>query len=326
MRNHARRWPLNKTPLQDPPQGVIAHEHTYNQILDPPSLGSNPGMPTHAALSYWDINRKLEKLEQNYGRDQKRKPAEIQSSSIGNRGVAAISYASERLKEYADEMEAVYETEIKAGRFADTPDLWAAVYAQKILPSVSAKINGLVGNLAFRMWRTGGGGPGEQEAVEKAQRELSRLRTGLECKLASACSHAEDHNGFNLSPLPQEEVEKKRASDVVKVMKEIADVGIRMDSDDDYGRLKAEYPTFILFKECDKDPELKSLFLGIKGHHQKKALRFAKQVAASHHGVKLNTIEKAWDRYNPNKKPRHRVGTAPASAKGATRARSESHG
>jgi hypothetical protein len=79
-----------------------------------------------------------------------------------------------------EEIETVYETEIEAGRFADTPDLWAAIYTQKILPSASAKIGSLMGNLAHKLQLTGGGGPGEQASVEEAQRELSRLRARIE--------------------------------------------------------------------------------------------------------------------------------------------------
>ena len=114
-------------------------------------------------------------------------------------------------------------------------------------------------------------------------------------------------DGGGLPPLPQEEVDRKRASDITRVLREIDTVRGRMDDEGTYNELKAENPKFILFKECDKDPELKSLLLGIKGHHQKKAMRFAKQIAASHNGVRLNTIEKAWDRHNPNRRPRQRA-------------------
>lgn len=147
--------------------------------------------PAHPALSYWDINRKLQKLERNYQRDQEKKPAEIESSSIGSPRAAAIGYMVERLKQYVLEIENAYEAEIEAGRVADTAGLWAAVYSQKVLPSVQAKINSLMGNLAFRLMRTGGGGAGEKATIEEAQREFSRLKAGLERKLASACEHAE---------------------------------------------------------------------------------------------------------------------------------------
>jgi len=113
------------------------------------------------------------------------------------------------------------------------------------------------------------------------------------------------------SPVPvkdavtaSEERGRKRAADVVRVTQEISGIRSRMNCDEDYDRLKAEYPDFILFRICDLDPGLKLLFLGIKWHHQRKALRFAKQVAAEYNEIKLNTIEKAWDLYNPNKQTR----------------------
>ena len=101
-----------------------------------------------------------------------------------------------------------------------------------------------------------------------------------------------------------EEIGKKRAADVVRAQEEIAQVRNQMDRDDDYYRLKSDHPSFMLFSVCDRDQELKELLLGIKGHHQRKALRFAKQVAAAYNDIKLNTIEKAWDLYNPDKKTR----------------------
>ena len=104
--------------------------------------------------------------------------------------------------------------------------------------------------------------------------------------------------------ISSESVGRKRAADIVRVTEEIATVRPQMDTDDDYDRLRARYPDSILFRVCERDPELKQLLLGIKSHHQKRALRFAKQVAAAHNGIKLNTIEKAWDLYNPNKNSR----------------------
>ena len=80
------------------------------------------------------------------------------------------------LEQHVEEMKAVYGKEIESGWFLDTPDLWAAVYAVKILPSVAPKIGSLLWNLAHKLWLTGAGGPGEQMAVEEAQRRLSRLR------------------------------------------------------------------------------------------------------------------------------------------------------
>jgi hypothetical protein len=142
------------------------------------SLNKTPNRPVHPILNDWSINQKLEKLEQDYRADQEKGP------------VVAISYRVERLRQYADEIKGAYEAEITAGRAADTPGLWVEIYKQ-ILASLTPKINSLVGNLALKLWRTGGGEPGEQATVEEGQRELSRLRADLERKLANACECAE---------------------------------------------------------------------------------------------------------------------------------------
>jgi hypothetical protein len=135
-----------------------------------------PALPafTHPALNDWAITREIDKLEQSYGSDQRHKP------SAG------------RLKQYAEAVEAVFYREIRCGRFANTPDLWAAVYSQKILPSVCAKINALLGNEAMRLFRIGGGKSWEQATFEKAQRECSRIRAGLEGKLNQAIASAKE--------------------------------------------------------------------------------------------------------------------------------------
>jgi hypothetical protein len=192
---------MKKAKRRGQPQDVVVHELadakscSHNQVVETAKPSKAPEPPTHPALSFWDINRKLKKLEESYRRDQEEKPAEIESSSVGNPQVAAIFWRVKRLKQYVEEIEAVYETEIDAGRFADTPGLWAGVYAAKILPSVSAKINSLTFKLGHKLWLTGGGGPGEQASVEEAQRELSRLRARLECELATAASQAEEATG-----------------------------------------------------------------------------------------------------------------------------------
>lgn len=135
--------------------------------------------------------------------------------------------------------------------------------------------------------------------IEIEAKECEHIDRIAKSRLATRAKETGD-----LGNLSDEDVGKKRAADIVRAQREIAEVRGQMDSDDDYDRLKAKYPTFMLFKICEREPELKLLLLGIKGHHQRRALRFAKQVAASHNGIKLNTIEKAWDKYNPDKKTR----------------------
>jgi hypothetical protein len=189
---------MKKAKPQSQSHDVVVHKcpdskgHNHNQLLDTAAPSQTPEPPTHPALSFWDINRKLKKLEDSYRRDQETKPSAIESSSVGNPRVAAIFWRVKRLKQYVEEIEAVYETEINAGRFADTPDLWAAVYAQKILPSALAKIGSLMWNLAHKLWLTGEGGPGEQASVAAAQMELSQLRVRIKCELANAASQAEN--------------------------------------------------------------------------------------------------------------------------------------
>lgn len=166
-----------------------------NQQADSPG-GSNIRVidtTTARKLGCWDIHRKLERLQEGYGHDQKTKPAEIASSSNANPRCAAILWRVERLEQYADEIRIVYEKEIESGRFADTPDLWAAVYAQNILPLVSPKIRSLRGSMAHNLWITGGSGPGEQATIEEALRRLDRLKARLESELANAVAHAEDN-------------------------------------------------------------------------------------------------------------------------------------
>ena len=189
---------MKKAKLQNTPQGLVPHRrtntrlHGHNKEVELAASRRSPETPTHPALNYWAINRKLEKLEQNYKRDQEKKPAEIEFSTVGNPRAAAVVWRVERLKQYVEEIKTAYETEIEAGRFADSPDLWAAVYAQKIVPSATANISSLLWHLGHKLWLTNGGGPGERASIAEAQRELSRLMARLESEMASACSHVKE--------------------------------------------------------------------------------------------------------------------------------------
>jgi len=215
-------------------QAQAAATRSHNQVIAPAAPNRTPKPPTHPVLGSWEINRKLEKLEGNYARDLERKPAEIEFSSIVNPRCAAISWRVERLKQYAEELKTVYETEIEEGRFADTPSLWAAVYANKILPSVSVRITSLVGNLAHKLGLTGGGGPGEKASVEEAQRELSRLRAGLECELASALEHAEESKAAEktgVSPLPSSPTQVSKLKSPLRMVV-VACLAVNRDSTD----------------------------------------------------------------------------------------------
>jgi hypothetical protein len=85
--------------------------------IEPRSQSPNktPNTLLRPILNNWSINRRLEKLEQDYRTDQERKPAEIKLSSIANPAGAAIFYRVERLRQYVEEREGIYDADIKAG-------------------------------------------------------------------------------------------------------------------------------------------------------------------------------------------------------------------
>jgi hypothetical protein len=123
-------------------------------------------------------------------------------------------------------------------------------------------------------------------------------------QVAPTSEERELAGAFEAKSSDQMNVMQRRAAMVVKVQEEIKLVRPLLKEDSDYSLLKEQHPDFILFEICEQDPELKELLLGINRHHQRKALRFAKQVSAAKCNIKLNTIEKAWDLYNPDHKPR----------------------
>jgi hypothetical protein len=87
---------------------------------------------------------------------------------------------------------------------------------------------------------------------------------------------------------------------ILQAEEEIKNLRPLIKSAADYERMRSEYPDYIAIKAAEKDPELKELLIGINSHHQRKAMRFAKQVAAAECSVQLSTIETAWDRYKPD--------------------------
>lgn len=141
--------------------------------------------------------------------------------------------------------------------------------------------------------------------IEGGRIDVSVLEPAEPLKDADSDAESEQsYENVEQKELSAEEIGKKRARDVIRAQREIAEIRGQMDRDDEYELLKKKYPKFMLFWVCDKNSELKQRALGIKSHHQRKALRFAKEVAAAYNGIKLNTIEKAWDQHNPNKKTR----------------------
>jgi len=90
--------------------------------------------PAWDQLDHFRINRKLEKLAEQYAEEDRAKPTPVER-------VAS-------LERYLDQIEGVYDKEIDAGRVADTPELWAAIYRHKILPAIPAHIDVLVFGVA----------------------------------------------------------------------------------------------------------------------------------------------------------------------------------
>jgi hypothetical protein len=276
-------------------------------------------------LDHWVINRKLEKLERNYQCDQEKKPAEIESSSVANPRGAAIGYMVERLKQYVGEIKSTFESEIEAGRVADTPDLWAAVYSQKILPSVLPKINSLVGNLAFRLMRTGGDGVGEKATVEEVQRELSRLRAGLERELACARKQATTRNKATstekLRPSPEipftdqprTQANINRALLVEKIRREMREIADALELPEDYdARVRtnqgfAQYTTVVV---CNRHPDLREKLCAIKTTKKPRIVDLACEIAVRSGATRIrepigkNTFKDAHRRYGSKARSR----------------------
>lgn len=116
------------------------------------------------------IRRNLEKFEEGY-----RSQIEKLEPALGSKSVEA-------LKRYVETLENSCETEIEAGRIADTTEFWSTIYL-RALASVKAKVNSLSGNAALYLGRTGGGRPGERATFAMRRQELCRLVADIERKL-----------------------------------------------------------------------------------------------------------------------------------------------
>jgi hypothetical protein len=187
--------------------------------------------PAHPVLRDWIINQRLHELEGAYQNDQKNKPPEIEFSSSASPRVAAISYTSDRLKQHVADIKGVYRAEIESGRFANEPGLWVCVYRDKILPFVLASRTALVGSHALRVMRTGGGKPGETEAVQQLKLDLDKFVAQLERELAAALEHLEQPRQAEtfqpgpampqicaVVPLPSAEQQRRRKSFVFPLL------------------------------------------------------------------------------------------------------------
>ena len=148
-------------------QNIVSVNHTRNR-----ELGSHP------VLNSWTANRELSKLQDSYKR-----------VFVADHNKGALSRV-EDLRAYVENVKAVYEREIASGRYSDTPDFWVAAYSQRVLPQTQAKINSLLGSIAFRLMVKGGGTPAELASAQEAKRDLMRLRAGLEEELQNALIHS----------------------------------------------------------------------------------------------------------------------------------------
>lgn len=93
---------------------------------------------------------------------------------------------------------------------------------------------------------------------------------------------------------------ERRAATVAKVIEELNRLRGRMTGgESDYEALRKENPHFLTFKLAKRFPELKEKVLNLQGHRQHK--RLAQELAAAHHGAKLNTILIDWKKHKPSK-------------------------
>lgn len=90
-----------------------------------------------------------------------------------------------------------------------------------------------------------------------------------------------------------------RAATVAKLIDELNTLGPQMFEDEpEYNRLRDQYSDFLTFKITDGRPDLKLKVLAIRASVQH--IRLAQELAAAHHGRKLNTIRDDWKRHKPS--------------------------
>lgn len=287
-------------------------------------------------LFVWRTNRAIEQLFKTYIVNETQSE---EDSVFARPGLPGPDYVARRVRladEFFEKMKNVFVKEIEAGRVDDTPQLWAYAFRVKILPIMRPYLEELrmrfpilVGlsqneptlvaaseNALLRLATL-------ESYLAKADRELPQLSEAdtnwpyeSEIPRTAQSGRANDQSGDGTDPTtekrgdssvgteimyaPAEQAGRYRVSMILRAENELRQIRPRMESEHNYDLLRAQHPDFIIFQTAERDPELKLLLIGIKGHHQKKALRFAKQVAASACNVALNTIESAWDKYKPH--------------------------
>jgi hypothetical protein len=230
-------------------------------------------VPVTALLSH-RVRRKLEKLEQEYLHDE----------------------SGKRIKRLMEEIEGFCDAEIDAGRVVDSPPFWVAIYSHALV-SVKAKTNSLIGNLSFKLMRTGGGKPGEQAKAEEVQRDLSRFAAEIERKLASASEYMElagsaetpssstkaSKTAHEPVALGQREVVgMERAIIVEKIRREMVEIAEAVELPEDFDkriRSNHRFAKYTTVSVCNRHPDLKEKLCSIKTTKKPRVIEIACEIA-----------------------------------------------
>jgi len=276
-------------------------------------------------LDHFRINRKLEKVRKKYADDDRAKPTPVEK-------VASLEW-------FLDQIEGVYDQEIDSGTVADTPELWAAIYRHKILPTALPRINSLLFDIAHKLHLTGGGKPEGQAAIAAASRALRRLRTRLRAKeieLASACEHGERARiAENPQQLPGSErvpvggskqtthaderelcdsKSKRRALLVAKIIEELMVLRTEpeFELEGDFAPVRKKYKNecFYTFDAARRFPNLKDMILTVKSNRGT-PIGLAQQIVAKCEGVGMDSIKKDWLHFKPEQYRQSRRRTKP---------------
>lgn len=222
-----------------------------------------------APLGY-RVRRKVEKLEKKYQHDER-----------GN-----------GIKQLVDEIESFCESEIDAGRITDSPQFWAGIYSH-VLVSIKAKTNSLIGNLALKLMRTGGGTPEEQWNTREVQRDLSRFTAEIERKLWSASEHVE-LAGSVKTPKPtktrqnsvglgnREIIGVQRAVIVEKIRREVVEIAEAVELPEDFDkriRPNRRFAKYTTVSVCLRHPDLKYKLCSIKTTNKPRVIEVACEIA-----------------------------------------------
>ena len=156
---------------------------------------------------------------------------------------------------------------------------WAKPYLTHLSPSASLQRAG-----------SGSGELAGERVAESGEEELN---------VAQAASTQESPT-TSKSPKREQKrssLPERRAITVATIIKELDILEPQLHHESDYERLKREKSEFLTFRETEKRRDLKELLLNIQDH--RRYIRLAQQLAASHHGVRLDTIKTDWKKHKP---------------------------